>query len=263
MSQFPEITSNLSTANFRASILTLASQIASGGSSGGNVTITGSLPSGTNSIGSVNPDTTGSGSVTTSTPLVVTTTNFGTLAFQSNAVATGNVTIEASVDGTNFTATTYTALTSGNTSSTFSAATATIGQIDTSGFRSIRFRSNTIVGVVGITYNLSKSNSNVMLDNPLPAGSNAIGYLSSPSGFAAGQQAITASAAALPSASLTTGIVLTNGSSAIVYIGGSSVTSSTGYALAVGASIGLVVAQLSSVYIIGTASSGSLSYIGS
>jgi len=169
------IPSILDTAKFEHLALSALYQIASGGSSGGNVTITGSLPSGTNSIGSVNPDTTGSGSVTTSTPFVVTTTNFGTLAFQSNAVATGNVIIEASVDGTNFTATTYTALTTGNTSSAFSAATATIGQIDTSGFKSIRFRSYTIVGVVGITYNLSKCNSNVMLDNPLPVGSNIIG----------------------------------------------------------------------------------------
>ena len=187
MSQFPEITSNLSTANFRASILTLASQIASGGSSGGNVTITGSLPSGTNSIGSVNPDSTGSGSVTATTPHVVTTTNFGTLAFQSNAVATGNVTIEASVDGTIYTATTYAALTTGNTSSTFSAATATIGQIDVSGFKNIRFRSNTITsGTVGITYNLSKNVSNVMLDNPLPAGTNVIGATYSTPNVASG-----------------------------------------------------------------------------
>jgi hypothetical protein len=134
------------------------------------------LNTGTNFIGSVNPDSTGTGSVTSSTPLVVTVTNFGTLAFQSNAVATGNVTIEASVDGTTYTATTYTALTSGNTSSTFNAATATIGQIDVSGFKNIRFRSNTITaGSVGITYNLSKNVSNVMLDNPLPAGTNTIG----------------------------------------------------------------------------------------
>ena len=134
------------------------------------------LPAGTNFIGSVNPDSTGTGSVTSSTPLVVTVTNFGTLAFQSNAVATGNVTIEASVDGTTYTATTYTALTSGNTSSTFNAATATIGQIDLSGFKNIRFRSNTITsGTVGITYNLSKNVSNVMLDNPLPTGTNTIG----------------------------------------------------------------------------------------
>ena len=143
---------------------------------------TAATPAGTNFIGSVNPDSTGSGSVTTSVPFVVTVTNSGTLAFQSDAAATGNVTIEASVDGTNYTATTYTALTTGNTSSSFNAATATIGQIDTSGFKNIRFRSNTIVGTVGITYNLSKNVSNVMLDNPLPAGSNVIGQVTANAG---------------------------------------------------------------------------------
>jgi hypothetical protein len=131
---------------------------------------------------SVNKDTSGSGSVTTSTPLVITTTNFGTLAFQSNAVATGTVTIEGSVDGTNYTATTYVALASGNTSSSFNAATATIGQIDTSGLRNIRFRSNTIVGTVGITYNLSANVSTFMLDNPLPAGTNVIGAVTANAG---------------------------------------------------------------------------------
>ena len=131
---------------------------------------------------SVNKDSTGSGSVTTATPFVVTTTNFGTLAFQSNAVATGNVTIEASVDGTNYTATTYVAITTGNTSSSFNAATATIGQIDTSGLKNIRFKSNTIVGTVGITYNLSANVSTVMLDNPLPAGSNVIGAVTANAG---------------------------------------------------------------------------------
>jgi len=214
MSQFPEFTSNLSTANWRASVLAylqgitngtyadyvkLAAPIPAGTNSIGTVGLntgtnsigvvglnagtnsvgTVGLNTGTNFIGSVNPDSTGSGSVTTSTPLVITTTSFGTLAFQSDAVATGTVTIEASVDGTNYTATTYAALTTGNTSSSFNAATATIGQIDTSGFKNIRFRSNTIVGTVGITYNLSKNVSNVMLDNPLPAGSNVIGAVTS------------------------------------------------------------------------------------
>jgi len=131
---------------------------------------------------SVNKDASGSGSVTTATPLVITTTNYSTLAFQSNAVATGTVTIEASVDDTNYTATTYAALTTGNTSSSFNAATATIGQIDTSGFRNIRFRSNTIVGTVGITYNLSANVSTVMLDNPLPTGSNVIGAVTANAG---------------------------------------------------------------------------------
>jgi len=109
----------------------------------------------------------------------------------------------------------------------------------------------------------SGGTSNVNILGSLPAGSNPIGYVSSPTGFVAGQQTVTASAAPLPSASLTTGIVLTNGASATVYIGGAGVTSATGYALPVGASVGLVIANLSSVYIVGTASSGKLSYIGS
>jgi hypothetical protein len=204
------------------------------------------------------------GSISTGTgTLVVSAADISTLSFSTAAATSGTISISASVDGTNYLPTSYVALTSGNTSSSFNAATITIGQINTVGVGYIKFTASSLVGTITITTVGANGVSNVMLDNPLPAGSNAIGYLSSPSGFTAGQQAVTASAAALPSASLTTGIVLTNGSSATVYIGGSSVTSSTGYALASGASIGLVVAQLSSVYIIGTASSGNLSYIGS
>jgi hypothetical protein len=100
--------------------------------------------------------------------------------------------------------------------------------------------------------------------NPtLGAGTNAIGYLTNPSTFTAGQQTVTASAAALPSATLTTGIVLTNNATATVYLGTSGVTSSNGYALPSGASIGLAVSNLNVVYLIGTASTGNLSYIGS
>lgn len=97
----------------------------------------------------------------------------------------------------------------------------------------------------------------------LATGTASIGYLTAPSTFSAGQQAVTATAAALPSGTLTNGVVLTNSSSAVVYIGNTGVTSSTGYALPVGASIGLTVAALSSVFIVGTASSGNLSYLGS
>jgi len=65
MSQFPELSSNLSTANWRASVLTFLKSIASGGGggSGGNVTITGSLPAGTNTIGGVTLPTSSSSSI--------------------------------------------------------------------------------------------------------------------------------------------------------------------------------------------------------
>ena len=210
---------------------------------------------------------TGTTSVTTGSvnAYVVNTIDTATLGFSTTTTATGGtISIYGSVDGVNYLPTSYAALSSGNSSGTFNAATQTIGQINCVGLVAIAFKANAVTGgSVVVTTIGTNAVSNVMLDNPLPSGQNAIGYISSPSSFAAGQQAVTASAAALPSASLTTGIVLTNGSNAIVYIGGSSVTSSTGYALAVGASVGLVVAQLSSVYIIGTASSGNLSYLGS
>lgn len=194
--------------------------------SGGTVT----LGAGTANIGNVNPDTTGSGSVTTSTPLVITTTNNGTLGFQSNNAATGTITIEGTVDGTTWTATTYVALTTGNSSSSFNAATPTIGQINTSALQAIRFRSNTITGTCGITYNLSRNVSNVMIDNALPSGSNLIGSVSIstvsglgtstltpayesiviPSSFVTGQAkiAVTGTALQLGSNTLTQGVLI-------------------------------------------------------
>ena len=269
------IPSILDTAKFEHLALSALYQIASGsgGGTSSNVTIVGSLPAGTNAIGTVNPDSSGgTGTLSASAnTYTITTTNYSTLSFQavkSGTINAGSITIYGSVDGTTFSVlTTYVSLTTGGASTTFAATNSiTAGQINTVGLKAVQFSGGSTItggGSLLFTVNQSASVSNVMLDNPLPTGSNAIGYLSSPSGFTAGQQAVTASAAALPSASLTTGIVLTNGSSATVYIGGSSVTSSTGYALSSGSSIGLVVAQLSSVYIIGTASSGSLSYIGS
>lgn len=243
------------------------------GSGNVKVNLANSLPFGTNNIGSVNPDNspaTGSLSASSNT-YTVTTSNYSTLAFQavkSGTITGGTISIYGSIDGTTFSVlTTYVSLTTGNSSSSFSATNSvTAGQINTTGLKAIQFSGGSTItggGSLAFIVNQSVATSNVMLDNALPSGQNAIGYISSPSGFTAGQQAVTASAAALPSASLTTGIVLTNGSSATVYIGGSSVSSSTGYALSSGSSIGLVVAQLSSIYIIGTASSGNLSYIGS
>jgi hypothetical protein len=151
MSQFPELTSNLSTANWRASILTYLQHFANSGGVSENVTIIGSLPAGSNSIGNVG----------------------------------------------------------------------------------------------------------------LNAGSNAIGYLSSPSSPVYGQYAVTTSAAAIGSStSLSTGITLTNTGSTNIYVGGSGVTTSNGYVLVGGTSVSFVVANLSSIYAIGSVA-GTLSYIGS
>jgi hypothetical protein len=215
------------------------------------------------------------GSITTSSPTVTygdggngaNLTQYSTFAFQTTITGTitGTVTIQGTINGTTWTNTTYVALTSGNSSSSFNAATATIGQINVSGLLAIRFvlSGGSGTGTVNIAAFATSATSNVMLDNPLPSGTNAIGSLYNPGTFASGQQAVTATAAALPSSALVNGVVITNGSTATVYIGGSGVTSSTGYALAVGATVGIGVAQLSAIYIVGTASSGNVSYIGS
>jgi len=145
------------------------------------------LPVGGNQIGFVNPDFQDFGNVTQSTPLAITTLNYGSLAFSSNAGGAGTITIEATVDGTNWLATSYVALTSGGISSTFNAATRTIGQINTAGLVAIRFRFSTYVsGSVRIDYINSSNVSTVMLDNPLPAGTNVIGGTYSTPNVAAG-----------------------------------------------------------------------------
>lgn len=129
------------------------------------------------SILAQNADVDFTGSVTSVTPLVIPTTNKGTLAFNASGTWSGSVIIEASLDNITWVTTTYSALTTGNDSTTFSAPTS--GQINTVGFDYIRFRSNTIAsGSVTMVLQASRLVSNVMLDNPLPTGSNTIGAIS-------------------------------------------------------------------------------------
>jgi hypothetical protein len=144
-----------------------------------------SLASGTNAIGTVNPDISpATGSLSSgSNTYTVTTTNYSTLTFQavkSGTISSGTVTIYGSVDGTTFSVlTTYVALTTGGSSTTFSATNAiTAGQINTSGLKAVQFSGgSTIVGggSLAFTVNQSATVSNVMLDNALPVGSNTIG----------------------------------------------------------------------------------------
>jgi hypothetical protein len=170
MPQFPQITSNLSTANFRASVLTQLAE-------GIPVTIAGSLPTGSNVIGGVKlSSVSGSGNVTSSVPLVIDTTGYGVLAFQiPGSSLSGLVGVSGSVDATTFSPVNYTSLPSGTQSSTLVAATATLGIIDVSGLKSIRFSSQIgFTGPLTINYNLS-GNSSTIFSTPLPTGSNTIG----------------------------------------------------------------------------------------
>jgi len=197
-----DIPSSLDTAKFRHLNLELLNKIANqGGGLLGSVavsnfpatqTISGNVEIANDSgnpipvSGVVNSDTSGNGSVTASTPLVVSCLNNSTLAFSANGGATGSIIIEGTIDGTNWLATSYVSLTSGGISSSFNAATQTIGQINTTGLFAVRFRSNTIVGTVPIYYITSRNVYNVALDHPLPAGSNVIGATYSTPNVAAG-----------------------------------------------------------------------------
>ena len=119
-------------------------------------------------------DTYGSGSVTSSTPSQFLAEGKGTVTFQVTGTWAGSIIVEYSPDGTNWYPTTYVSISTGNTATTFSANTG--GQINTVGFDYVRLRSNTITsGTANVTWYGSRQVSNVMLDNPLPAGSNTIG----------------------------------------------------------------------------------------
>jgi len=170
MSQFPEITSNLSTANFRASVLTFLQNIYSNAGSEQSPVVSGAI-TGTSTAGS--------------NAYVVNCADISTLTFSSVPSSpsgiTGTISVYGSVDGVNYLQTSYVALATGGTSSTFNAQTKTIGQINTVGLSYIAFQANGVTGgSVAITTVGTTSVSNVMLDNSIPAGTNVIGGVTLP-----------------------------------------------------------------------------------
>jgi len=122
---------------------------------------------------------TGTTSVTAGsiTAYVVNVAGLSTLSFSTTTTATGGtIGVYGSIDGVNYLATSYIALTTGGSASSFSAATLTIGQINTVGLNYIAFKATSVTGgSVVITTVGANGVSNVMLDNPLPSGTNVIG----------------------------------------------------------------------------------------
>jgi hypothetical protein len=113
---------------------------------------------------------------------------------------------------------------------------------------------------------VSVSGGSVTITGGIPAGSNVIGGVTLPAASAPvyGQQTSTGTATSLPSNTLTSGIVLTNiGTTNAIWVGGSGLTTSNGYSLAPGASVGLVVSNTSSIYILQNTGVSTLSFIGS
>ena len=201
MSQFPEISSNLSTANFRASILTALQSIYSNASQ---------------------ETAQQSGAISTTTGnIVINTADVSTLAFSTSPATSGTITVQGSVDGVNYLNTSYIALTSGGSSASFNAAVQTIGQINTVGIAYIRFLASNLVGTITITSVGSLGVSNVMLDNSVPAGANVIGGVSvqDASGILSmANGTATLSSAAVTAFSATKSLSIQNTSTYILYI---------------------------------------------
>jgi hypothetical protein len=154
------------------------------------------------------------------------------------------------------------------------ANTANGYQISMGGFPQFRVRLSSALsaGTLGVTAIISSAPDvslvTVGLDptQPLPAGTNTLGAVTqaNPVTISAGQQTLTASAAALPSQALTNGVVLTalatnNGT---VYVGPSGVTSSTGYPLNAGQSVAYAVTNQSAIFIIGTNTTDKVAFTG-
>lgn len=113
----------------------------------------------------------------------------------------------------------------------------------------------------------SSANLKVNVATALPAGTNAIGTVApslSSGALVNGEQAVTATAAALPSTSLTRPacIQALTGNSLTVYVGTSGVTTSTGFPLPAGASLcNLPVSNLNQVYVIASSTGSSVAWV--
>jgi hypothetical protein len=91
------------------------------------------------------------------------------------------------------------------------------------------------------------------------------GSASLPSTIVYGQQAVTATAAALPSAVLTQGVIITALSTNVIsiFVGGVSVTDSTGVELQPGAALSVAISNLNKLYVIASTTGATITWIGS
>ena len=216
-------------------------------------------------------DTTQTGSITGSGQSVTFAVNAqSTVGIQASGTFSGTILIKGSVDGSTYTPTTATNLTSGALVTTITSSFT--GQVNVAGFVSFQLTSvSWTSGTANISLRASTGISNVMLDNPLPTGTNAIGSITNTS-FAStqsgtwntgttsavvnvGQQTSNTSAVQLSASSTvpTNGIVIEAliANAAVVYIGGSGVTTSTGFQLSPGQSLTLT-CNLNTIYVIGS-----------
>jgi len=131
-------------------------------------------------------DTTATGTITGSSQSVTIATNGqSSVGIQVSGTFSGTILIKGSVDGTSYTPTSAVALSNGAISTTITSSYT--GQANAGGLVSFQLTAITWAsGNASVTLVASVANSTVMLDNPLPIGTNSIGNV----GLNAGSNAI-------------------------------------------------------------------------
>jgi len=214
-------------------------------------------------------DTTTTGSITASLQSVTFAVNAqSTVGIQVSGTFSGTILIKGSVDGSTYTPTTATNLSTGALVTTITSSFT--GQVNVAGFVSFQLTSvSWTSGTANISLRASTGISNIMLDNPLPvgtnsignvglnAGSNTIGNTGTPSAtINIGQttSAVTATQLTASSIAMTNGVVIQalSTNTASVYIGNSSVTTANGFELTAGSSLTISPSNINLVYVIGT-----------
>lgn len=120
------------------------------------------------------PDTSVLTIITGSQSASVLTSGNGTVGIQVSGSFTGTVSFQATVDGTTWNPTTAVQLSNGTISSSTTGPFA--GQVNTAGLAGFRALGNTItVGAASVLLRAGSGVATMMLDNPLPIGTNMIG----------------------------------------------------------------------------------------
>jgi len=229
-------------------------------------------------------DTTATGTISGSGQSVTIATNGQTsVGIQVSGTFSGTILIKGSVDGTSYTPTSAVALSNGAISSTITSSYT--GQANAGGLVSFQLTAITwAFGNASVTLVASVANSTVMLDNPLPIGTNSIGNVGLNAGsnaigsitnttFASTQSgtwntgtpsatinigqttsAVTATQLTASSIAMTNGVVVQalSTNTASVYIGNSSVTTANGFELTAGSSLTISPSNVNLVYVIGS-----------
>jgi len=229
-------------------------------------------------------DTTATGTISGSGQSVTIATNGQTsVGIQVSGTFSGTILIKGSVDGTSYTPTSAVALSNGAISTTITSSYT--GQANAGGLVSFQLTAITwAFGNASVTLVASVANSTVMLDNPLPIGTNSIGNVGLNAGsnaigsitnttFASTQSgtwntgtpsatinigqttsAVTATQLTASSIAMTNGVVVQalSTNTASVYIGNSSVTTANGFELTAGSSLTISPSNVNLVYVIGS-----------